>query len=50
VTASQLSVVHGLLSSQLGGVPGVHTPAWQVSAPLQTVASAQDVPFGTMAF
>jgi len=47
VTGSQVSVVHGLPSSQLGGVPGMHVPAWQVSAPLHTLASAQEVPFAT---
>ena len=36
-----------LLSLQLSGVPGAQTPAWQVSAPLQTVESAHEVPFGT---
>jgi hypothetical protein len=41
------SVVHGLLSLQVNDVPGVHTPAWQVSAPLHTVASAQLVPLVT---
>src|SRR5262245_58473739 len=39
------SVVHGLLSPQASGVPAVQTPPWHVSAPLQTVASAHDVPF-----
>jgi hypothetical protein len=48
VTGSQLSVVQGLLSLQLGAVPGVQVPAWHVSAPLQTVVSAQLVPFATL--
>jgi hypothetical protein len=48
-TGSQLSLVHGLPSVQLGAVPGVHVPDWQVSAPLQTLASAHDVPFVTLA-
>jgi hypothetical protein len=45
-TGSQESVVHALPSSQLGGVPGVHPPDWQVSKPLQTLPSLQPVPFG----
>jgi hypothetical protein len=45
VVALQLSVVHTLLSLQLSGVPAVHVPFWQVSEPLQTVASRQGVPF-----
>src|SRR5438093_1979472 len=44
VIGSQASIAPAL---QLGGVPGVHTPDWQVSAPLQTLASAHDVPFAT---
>jgi len=47
VTASQVSVVHAFPSLQLSGVPAVHTPAWHVSAPLHTVASAHDVPLAT---
>jgi hypothetical protein len=47
--ALQLSVVHGLPSSQLGGVPAVQTPAWQVSSPLHTLASGHGVPFATAA-
>jgi hypothetical protein len=43
----QLSVVHTFPSLQTSGVPAVHTPAWQVSAPLQTVESAHAVPFAT---
>src|SRR5215831_17573160 len=38
-TGSHASVVHLLPSSQLRAVPGVQTPPWQVSSPLQTVAS-----------
>jgi hypothetical protein len=49
-TALHESVVQGLPSLQLGGVPGVHAPAWQVSAPLHTVASAQDAPSGRFVF
>jgi hypothetical protein len=41
------SVVHALPSSQLSAVPAVHVPLWHVSAPLQTFASAHDVPFAT---
>ena len=43
-TGSQLSVVHGLLSLQLSGAPGEHTPSWQVSAPLHTFPSPHEVP------
>src|SRR5437899_12976107 len=43
-TGSHVSVVQGLLSLQLGGVPGVQTPAWEVSGPLQAVASLEEVP------
>src|SRR5262249_42446214 len=42
-TGSQESVVHGLPSSQLDGVPEVQRPAWQVSTPLHTVAAWQGV-------
>jgi len=45
--AIQESVVQGLLSSQLGGVPAVQRPPWQVSAPLQALPSEHDVPFVT---
>ena len=44
-TGSQLSVVHGLLSLVGGGVPAIQTPdPLQVSLPLQTLASAHEVP------
>jgi hypothetical protein len=46
-TALQESVVQTLPSLQVRGVPAVQTPAWQVSAPLQTLPSAQAVPFKT---
>jgi hypothetical protein len=46
-TAWQLSVVQTLPSSHVRGVPAVQTPAWQVSAPLQTLPSAQAVPLST---
>ena len=46
-TASQVSVVHGLPSLQASGVPAVHTPLWQVSAPLHRVPSAHDEPSGS---
>ena len=49
-TGSQVSVVHTLESLQLSGVPAVHVPLWQVSAPLQTVLSAQGVPLPTGVF
>jgi hypothetical protein len=47
VAGLQLSVVHTLPSLQTSGVPAAHTPAWQVSAPLQTLASAHAVPLAT---
>src|SRR5690242_13875642 len=37
---------HWLLATQVTGVPGVHVPAWHVSAPLQALASAHEVPLG----
>ena len=44
----QLSVVQGLPSSTVGGVPDWQMPAaLQVSAPLHTVLSAQEVPAAT---
>src|SRR5262244_2190081 len=43
----QLSLVHGFPSLQLMGVPGVQTPAWQVSAALQGLPSEQLVPLAT---
>ena len=49
-TGSQLSAVQTLASLQSSGVPAVQMPAWQVSSPLQTSPSAQDVPFVTGAF
>jgi hypothetical protein len=42
----QLSVVHTLASLQLSAAPGVHRPAWHVSAPLQALPSVHDVPSG----
>src|SRR2546427_613246 len=47
VAGSQLSVVQALLSLQPRGVPPVHTPAWQVSTPLQRSPSGQGVPFAS---
>jgi hypothetical protein len=47
VVGLQLSAVQTLPSLQLSGVPPVHSPAWQVSSPLQTLPSAHDEPFGT---
>jgi len=44
VTASHVSAVQGLPSSQLSGVPARQAPPWHTSAPLQTVLSAQDAP------
>ena len=42
--------MHTFPSLQLGGTPAAHVPAWHVSAPLHTVASAHDVPFATAMF
>jgi hypothetical protein len=39
-----------LLSLQLGGVPAVQVPDWQVSAPLQALPSGHAVPFVTDGF
>ena len=48
LTESQASVVHGLPSSVVSGVPGIQEPdPLHVSAPLQILASAQDVPAST---
>ena len=33
-------------AAQTGAAPGVQTPAWQVSAPLQALPSEQEVPSG----
>ena len=41
VVSLQLSVVQGLLSSQLGALPPVQTPAWQVSPVVQALPSLQ---------
>jgi hypothetical protein len=49
-TALQPSVVHGFPSLQVRGGPAVQVAAWQVSLPLQTLPSAQDVPLGRAAF
>jgi hypothetical protein len=46
----QLSVVHTLLSLQLGAVPAVQAPVWQVSAPLQALPSVHEVPLATLTF
>jgi hypothetical protein len=48
--APQMSSVQGLPSSQFSGVPGVQTPARQVSSPLHNVASAHEVPSGLATF
>jgi len=47
LTGLQASVVQALPSLQLRAVPDVQLPLWQVSAPLQTLPSAHDVPFVT---
>src|SRR5207244_2526716 len=39
---SQTSVVQRLRSSQLGAVPGMQTPPWQVSTPLQALLSLHE--------
>jgi hypothetical protein len=39
------SVVHALPSLQVRPEPGVHVPAWHVSAPLQTLPSLHEEPF-----
>jgi hypothetical protein len=49
VAGLQPSVVHTLPSLQTIAVPAVHTPAWQVSAPLQRLPSGHAVPFVTTA-
>jgi hypothetical protein len=49
-TGSHESAVQGLLSLVASGVPGAQVPAWQVSAPLQTVLSGQAVPSGLLGF
>jgi hypothetical protein len=47
LTALQASVVQALPSLQLRGVPAVHTPSWQVSAPSHASPSEQEVPLAT---
>src|SRR5262245_23287943 len=47
VLGSQLSVVHGLPSEHWSGSPPAQNPFRQVSRPLQTLASAHDVPLGS---
>jgi hypothetical protein len=44
---SQLSVVQTLPSLQLGAVPAVQEPLWQVSSPLQRLPSAHDTPLAS---
>ena len=46
VAGLHASVVHGLLSFNVGGVPATQVPALHVSAPLQALLSVQDVPLG----
>jgi hypothetical protein len=48
--AAHESVVQGLLSLQLSGLPAVQVPDWHVSAPSQTVVFAHVVPFGSAGF
>jgi hypothetical protein len=50
LVALQVSVVQTLPSLQLSAVPALHTPPWQVSAPLHTVLSGHGVPFRTALF
>jgi len=40
VAGSQPSTVHGSLSSQASGVPGLHEPFWHVSEPLHSLPSS----------
>jgi hypothetical protein len=47
VVVLQVSVVQTLESLQLSGVPFVHVPLWQVSAPLQTLPSLHEAPLAT---
>jgi hypothetical protein len=42
----QVSLVHALPSLQVSGGPAVQVPAWQVSAPLHTLPSPHELPFG----
>jgi hypothetical protein len=50
VAESQLSLVHGLPSSTVGGAPAVHAPLpLHVSAPLQALPSEHDVPAASSA-
>jgi hypothetical protein len=42
--ASHTSVVQGFASLQLGAVPGVQAPPWQVSRPLQAFGSLHAAP------
>ena len=46
-TGSQVSVVQGFASAQLGAVPAAHTPAWHVSVPLHALPSLHEAPFET---
>ena len=50
VAGLQVSVVQGLPSLQVSGVPAVQVPPWQVSAPLQRLPSVHEVPFVTAVF
>jgi len=42
-----VSVVQGLLSLQLSGVPALQAPAWHVSLPLHALPSLHGVPFAS---
>jgi hypothetical protein len=46
----QPSVVQALPSLQTSGVPPLHVPLWQLSAPLQALPSRQGVPLARGAF
>src|ERR1700722_19197976 len=46
LSGSQTPTVQGPVLSQVGAAPGVQTPAWQLSAPLQALPSEQEVPSG----
>src|SRR5450631_446726 len=48
LSGSQTPTEQGPVLPQDGAAPGVQTPAWQVSAPLQALPSEQEVPSGAV--
>jgi hypothetical protein len=50
VAGLQPSVVQGLLSLHVSGVPAVQAPLWHVSGPLQRLPSGHAVPLVTLAW